>query len=194
MNMQKNEIQKAVRDHYEALANEAITVNGSADKITQSIGYRAEDLQTVPQEADLGLGCGNPQELSKPFAGETVLDLGSGRGLDCFIASKTVGVNGKVFGVDASRTMVQKASEIALKNNYTNCTFLYGEIENIPLPKNSIDFVMSNCVINLSSEKEKVYAEIHRVLKHGGRTAISDITLKKELPAEWKNDPAMVKT
>lgn len=192
--MEKQQIKQAVKDYYEALANEEIKVNVSAEKITHSIGYKSEDLSSVPQEANLGLGCGNPQEAAKPFLGETVLDLGSGRGIDCFIASKTVGSSGKVFGLDSSQSMVKRASEIAVKNNYTNCEFLYGEIEKIPLAENTIDFVMSNCVINLSPDKEKVYSEIYRVLRKGGRTAISDITLKRELPCSWKNDPAMVKT
>lgn len=194
MNTNNDNVKKAVQDYYESLAREEIAVKGNAEKITESLGYKFEQLNSVPKEADLGLGCGNPQERSKPQKGETVLDLGSGRGLDCFIASKAVGENGKVFGVDSSRTMVQKASEIAEKNNYKNCTFLYGEIEDIPLTGNSADLVISNCVINLSVDKPKVYSEIYRVLKAGGRTAISDITLKKDLPPDWKSDSSMIKT
>ncbi len=189
----ENKIKETVTEYYEAVASERITVRGNAKEITQSLGY-GEELQSVPQEADLGLGCGNPNALAKPALGETVLDLGSGRGLDCFIASKAVGPDGRVFGVDASPAMVKKAAEIAVKKGFTNCSFLYGECEHIPLAEHFIDLVISNCVINLSVDKPKVYAEIHRVLRNGGRAAISDITLKKELPVAWRKNPAMVRT
>lgn len=193
-NYNKNAIKYAVKEHYENLAKENLSVNGEAEKITASIGYAAQDLAGIPKEADLGLGCGNPQEAAKPRLNETVLDLGCGRGLDCFIASKAVGNNGKVFGLDGSETMIRRASEIALKNGFTNCEFILGEIENIPLPDRFIDLIMSNCVINLSTDKYRVYSEIYRCLRKGGRVAISDITLKKALPKEWVSDPNMVKT
>lgn len=184
----------AIKEHYENLARENVSVNGEAAKITTSIGYAAEALAGIPKEADLGLGCGNPQEAAKPRLNETVLDLGCGRGLDCFIASKAVGKNGKVLGLDGSETMISRASAIAIKNGFTNCEFILGEIENIPLPDNSLDLIMSNCVINLSTDKYRVYSEIYRCLRNGGRTAISDITLQKTLPKEWVSDPNMVKT
>ena len=194
MSYDKDAIKDAVKEHYENLARESLSVKGEAEKITASIGYAAQDLAGIPKEADLGLGCGNPQEAAKPRLNETVLDLGCGRGLDCFIASKAVGKGGKVFGLDSSKTMVSRASEIALKNGFTNCEFILGEIEHIPLPDNSLDLVMSNCVINLSTDKYRVYSEIYRCLRKGGRAAISDITLKRALPCEWDSDPDMVKT
>ena len=194
MSYDKDAIKDAVKEHYENLARESLSVKGDAEKRTASIGYAAQDLAGIPKEADLGLGCGNPQEAAKPRLNETVLDLGCGRGLDCFIASKAVGKDGKVFGLDSSKTMVSRASEIALKNGFTNCEFILGEIEHIPLPDNSLDLVMSNCVINLSTDKYSVYSEIYRCLRKGGRAAISDITLKRALPCEWVSDPDMVKT
>lgn len=194
MSYDKDAIKDAVKEHYENLARESLSVKGEAEKITASIGYAAQDLAGIPKEADLGLGCGNPQEAAKPRLNETILDLGCGRGLDCFIASKAVGKDGKVFGLDSSKTMVSRASEIALKNGFTNCEFILGEIEHIPLPDNSLDLVMSNCVINLSTDKYSVYSEIYRCLRKGGRAAISDITLKRALPCEWVSDPDMVKT
>lgn len=194
MSYDKDAIKDAVKEHYENLARESLSVKGEAEKITASIGYAAQDLAGIPKEADLGLGCGNPQEAAKPRLNETILDLGCGRGLDCFIASKAVGKDGKVFGLDSSKTMVSRASEIALKNGFTNCEFILGEIEHIPLPDNSLDLVMSNCVINLSTDKYSVYFEIYRCLRKGGRAAISDITLKRALPCEWVSDPDMVKT
>ena len=190
----KNIMKDAVKEHYENLARENVSVNGEAAKITTSIGYAAEALAGIPKEADLGLGCGNPQEAAKPRLNETVLDLGCGRGLDCFIASKSVGKNGKVLGLDGSETMISRATAIAIKNGFTNCEFILGEIEDIPLPDNSLDLIMSNCVINLSTDKYRVYSEIYRCLRNGGRTAISDITLQKTLPKEWVSDPNMVKT
>lgn len=190
----KNILKDAVKEHYENLARENVSVNGEAAKITTSIGYAAEALAGIPKEADLGLGCGNPQEAAKPRLNETVLDLGCGRGLDCFIASKAVGKNGKVLGLDESETMISRATAIAIKNGFTNCEFILGEIEDIPLPDNSLDLIMSNCVINLSTDKYRVYSEIYRCLRNGGRTVISDITLQKTLPKEWVSDPNMVKT
>lgn len=190
----KNILKDAVKEHYENLARENVSVNGEAAKITTSIGYAAEALAGIPKEADLGLGCGNPQEAAKPRLNETVLDLGCGRGLDCFIASKSVGKNGKVLGLDGSETMISRATAIAIKNGFTNCEFILGEIEDIPLPDNSLDLIMSNCVINLSTDKYRVYSEIYRCLRNGGRTAISDITLQKTLPKAWVSDPNMVKT
>lgn len=190
----KNILKDAVKEHYENLARENVSVNGEAAKITTSIGYAAEALAGIPKEADLGLGCGNPQEAAKPRLNETVLDLGCGRGLDCFIASKAVGKNGKVLGLDGSETMISRATAIAIKNGFTNCEFILGEIEDIPLPDNSLDLIISNCVINLSTDKYRVYSEIYRCLRNGGRTAISDITLQKTLPKEWVSDPNMVKT
>lgn len=187
-------IKNAIKEHYENLAKEKQCVCGNAEDITASLGYRVEDLKDIPEEADMGLGCGNPQILSKPRRGETVLDLGCGRGIDCFIAAKALGGTGRVFGIDESETMIKKASEIALKNGFDTCKFIHAEIENIPLPDNFVNLVISNCVINLSQDKERVYSQIYRVLCSGGRIGISDITLKQELPELWLSDPAMIKT
>lgn len=137
----------------------------------------------------MGLGCGNPKELGKPQEGEIVADLGSGKGMDVFLAAKSVGSTGLVIGVDSNITMVEKAREIGFKRKFTNVAFRLGEIEHLPIGDNSIDLLMSNCVINLSTDKEQVYKEIFRVLKPSGRISISDILLKKALPEEMYNDP-----
>lgn len=190
----KNRRKQAIDEHYEALAREEIRTREDAGTITRSLGYSLEELAALPREADLGLGCGNPHQMAKPREGEEVLDLGSGRGLDCFIAARAVGSSGRVVGVDALASMVEKAQAVALKHGYTQCRFIQGEIEAIPCQSNSFDLVMSNCVINLSDDKEAVYNEIFRVLKPGGRVAVSDITAKQSLPAEWVADPHMAKT
>ena len=190
----KDELKQAILDHYEALSQEEIKPLENARTITESLGYKQEDLDALPSEADLGLGCGNPHERAKPQPGESVLDLGSGRGLDCFIASKAVGPTGSVTGVDALLSMVEKATQIAAKRGFDNCRFIQGEIEDIPCEDDAFDLVISNCVINLSMKKPSVYRDIFRVLKPGGRLAVSDITTKKDLPAEWLSDPHMAKT
>ena len=190
----KDELKQAILDHYEALSQEEIKPLENARTITESLGYKQEDLDALPREADLGLGCGNPHERAKPQLGESVLDLGSGRGLDCFIAAKAVGPTGSVTGVDALSSMVEKATEIAAKRGFDNCRFIQGEIEDIPCEDDTFDLVISNCVINLSMKKPSVYRDIFRVLKPGGRLAVSDITTKKDLPAEWISDPHMAKT
>ena len=142
----------------------------------------------------MGLGCGNPQEKAEPKPGETILDLGCGKGMDVFIAAKKVGASGHVIGVDMTLEMVQKARMIAEKRKFTNVEFRLGEIEFLPIADNSIDLVLSNCVINLATDKSIVYREILRVLKKGGRIGISDITLSEHLPQEVLDDPRMYGT
>ncbi len=148
----------------------------------QAIGYQKEDLETLPAGANLGLGCGSPTTITLITEGMTVLDLGSGAGIDCFIASKKVGPSGKVIGVDMTDEMLDKATQFAKEHNYDNVEFRKGFIESLPLEDNSVDLVISNCVINLSPDKSKVFAEINRVLKPGGQAALSDIVLLKPLP------------
>lgn len=158
-----------------------------ATEIAENIGYSKEELQEVPEDANLGVGCGNPTALTKINAGETVVDLGSGAGFDAFIVSKHVGDTGKVIGIDLSEDMLKLAKKNASKGNYQNTEFVKGDIEALPLEDNIADHVISNCVINLSLNKGQVYGEAYRVLKEGGKLSISDIVLEKELPDFVKN-------
>lgn len=158
-----------------------------ATDIGRKIGYSEDDLKNVPEDANLGIGCGNPTALASIKKGETILDLGSGAGFDCFLASRATGETGKVIGVDITPEMVAQAKKNAEKGNYKNIEFKVGAIENLPVESESVDLIISNCVINLSNQKEQVFKEAFRVAKSNGRIMISDIILLKDLPDYVKN-------
>jgi SAM-dependent methyltransferase len=164
----------------------------SAEKLTSIMGYSKEDFDTVPQGANMGLGCGNPVALASLKPGETVVDLGSGGGFDCFLAAKEVGETGRIIGVDMTPDMVSKARKNAEGAGTNNVEFRLGEIEHLPVADNSVDIIMSNCVINLSPDKLEVYRDAYRVLKPGGRLAISDVLATAPLPEKIRNDLALV--
>lgn len=154
----------------------------------EEIGYDASDLSKVPDGANLGLGCGNPLGIASIKEGETVLDLGSGAGFDVFLAAQRVGQNGRVIGLDMTPEMIEAASKNAAKGGYSNVEFRLGDIEDMPIESNSIDLIISNCVLNLVPNKQRAFAEIVRVLKPGGRISISDMVLDGDLPKHLKED------
>jgi len=196
MKRKADEIKKIVREGYAKAVNQATSCCSSssccggtsqAKTISKTVGYSDAEISAVPEGANLGFGCGNPVALAFLKEGDVVLDLGSGAGFDAFLSAQSIGKTGRVIGVDMTPEMVAKARANAKKGNYANVEFRLGEIEKLPVEDNSIDVIISNCVINLSPDKETVFKEAYRVLKAGGRLMVSDLVLAKDLPQEIKD-------
>ncbi len=190
--MEQVSVKKSVRDSYGKIAKGVSqsccgSSKSSAQKVSMGVGYTPDELKTIPENANMGLGCGNPTAMASISEGETVLDLGSGGGIDCFLAAQKTGPTGQVIGVDMTAEMIDRARLNVAKTPYNNVEFRLGEIEHLPVADSSVDIIISNCVINLSQQKDQVFKEAYRVLKDGGRMMISDIVITKDLPESILN-------